>query len=313
MYALLAPGQGAQTPRMFRPWLRDPRTACLLASWSHAADVDLVHLGTKAGAEEIAQTENTQPLLVAQAMIILDYLPLAAAQWVVAGHSVGELAAAAFAGVLAPEDAVSLARARGMAMAHACSLAPTTMAAVIGGAPEVVISHLHGIGLTVANHNGAGQVVAAGLVEDVECLKQDPPKGTAVRQLAVAGAFHTSYMQSAQTEFAAAADRVRFRDAVHPMLSNLDGRLVTAGAEIRERLVTQLTSSVHWDLCLASLGELSPELVVAAPPGRVVTGMVTRQLPELRTLCVQSPRDLQGLTPHNCDFKGAKTLSGVGA
>lgn len=297
MYALLTPGQGAQFPRMLRPWLRDPRAVDLLKSWSRTADVDLVHLGTKAGAEEIARTENAQPLLVAQALLLRELLPLTTtARWIMAGHSVGELAAAAFAGALTPEDAVSLARARGMAMARACSLAPTTMAAVIGGTPESVVSRLHDIDLTAANYNGAGQVVAAGLIENVDRLKQDPPEGAAVRQLAVAGAFHTSYMKPARAEFERAADRIRFHDATHPLLSNLDGQLITNGIEIRERLIAQLTAPVRWDLCLTSLGTFSPELVVAAPPGRVMTGLMTRHLPDLRTLCVQTPKDLLAIS-----------------
>ena len=296
MYALLTPGQGSQFPRMLRPWLRDPHAVDLLRSWSRTADVDLVHLGTKAGTEEIARTENAQPLLVAQALLLRDLLPLTTTRWIMAGHSVGELAAAAFAGALAPEDAVSLARARGMAMAQACSLAPTTMAAVIGGTPESIVSRLHEIGLTAANYNGAGQVVAAGLIENVNRLKQDPPKGTKVHQLSVAGAFHTSYMKPARAEFERAADRIRFHDVTHPLLSNLDGRLVTNGVEIRERLIAQLTVPVRWDLCLTTLGTFSPELVVAAPPGRVMTGLMTRRFPDLRTLCVQTPKDLLALS-----------------
>lgn len=296
MYALIAPGQGAQLPRMLSPWLRDPHVVDLLRSWSQAADVDLIRLGTKASAEEIARTENAQPLLVAQALLLRDLLPLTTVRWIMAGHSVGELAAATFAGALAPEDAVSLARARGMAMARACSLTPTTMAAIIGGTPESIVSRLHDLDLTMANHNGAGQVVAAGLIENVDRLKQNPPEGAAVRQLAVAGAFHTSYMKPARAEFEKAVDHTQFRDAVHPLLSNLDGKLVTNGVEIRERLIAQLTAPVRWDLCLTTLRTVSPELVVAAPPGRVMAGLMSRHSPDLTVLCVQNPKDLLALS-----------------
>lgn len=292
MYALLTPGQGAQLPRMLQPWLRNPRVAELIECWSQAAGVDLVHLGTKAGPEEIAQTENTQPLLVAQALVLHHQLPLAQHEWIVAGHSVGELAAAAFAGVLSPEDAVSLARARGIAMRRACSLTPTTMAAIIGGVPEAVTAHLQDLGLEIANHNGGGQIVAAGTTEDVNRLRQNPPEGATVRQLAVAGAFHTKHMEPARVEFAEAAERVHFRDGDHCMISNLDGHPIRHGSEIRERLIAQLTAPVRWDLCLTTLGKHNPELIVAAPPGRVMTGMVTRQLPTVPCLCVQVPKDI---------------------
>lgn len=312
MYAILAPGQGAQTPRMLFPWLRDPHAADLIDSWSEAAGVDLGYLGTQAGAEEIAQTENTQPLLVAQALLAASSLPVGSVRRLVAGHSVGELAAAVFAGTLRPRDAVRLARTRGLAMARACALVPTTMAAVVGGEAATVLAHLRRLGLTAANHNGAGQVVAAGAVAAIEELHADPPAGTAVRPLAVAGAFHTAFMEPARETFAAAAADVEFANAVHPLVSNLDGRPILSGGEIRERLVRQITAPVRWDRCLATIDSCAPSRVIAAPPGRILAGIMARQLPHVRTISVVTPRDLDGAVAAVEDHREAPALVGAG-
>lgn len=313
MYALLAPGQGAQTPRMLLPWLRDPRAAALLDTWSAAAGIDLIHLGTKASSEEIARTENTQPLLVAQALLVGTALPVGSAARVVAGHSVGELAAAAWAGVLRPDDAVRLARARGIAMADACAETPTTMAAVVGGEPAVVEARLAELGLYVANHNGTGQVVAAGACPAVDELQANPPAGSAVRPLAVAGAFHTPFMSGACQAFADAVSEVAFADPVHPVVSNIDGELVTDGVELSARLVAQLTAPVRWDLCLATIDRCAPDPVIAAPPGRVLAAIMARQLPHRRTLAVSAPRDLDNaVAALQKDAPAASTAIGAG-
>lgn len=289
MITLLAPGQGAQTPRMLTPWLRDPGVREQLASWSQLIDIDLVGLGTDAPAGDIARTENTQPLLVAQGLLAAD-LPFTDA--LVAGHSVGELTAAVFAGVLDAADAIRLAAARGAAMADACRRTATSMAAVIGGEPETVLDHLHDLGLQPANFNGPGQIVAAGAVEAVAALLARPLPGTAVKELAVAGAFHTHFMDEAQQRFADVADGITFHDARLPMVSNLDGQPVTAGAEVRRRLVTQITAPVRWDLCLATIASHEPRLAIAAPPGRVLSGIIARQMPHLRCISITTPRDL---------------------
>lgn len=208
MLAILAPGQGAQTPGLLTPWLDVPRIADLLNWWSAVVDLDLVHLGTKAGADEIKDTAIAQPLIVAAGLAaaatllpdddphaVLDNLPHHIAA--VAGHSVGELTASAVAGVLPVEAALVLVRERGRAMARAASLRDTGMTAILGGDPAAVQAKLAEHGLTAANMNGAGQIVAAGTIDDLAALAADPPEGARLRPLAVAGAFHTAYMASA--------------------------------------------------------------------------------------------------------------------
>lgn len=295
MFAIMAPGQGAQTPGMLAGWLRRPERKELVETWSEAAGCDLIHLGTRAPAAEIARTEHTQPLLVAAGLMaladladLLDGEPVA----VVAGHSVGELTAAAYAGVLTPADAVRLAGIRGRAMAEACDGVPTSMVAVVGGEEPAVLDQLAELGLSPATFNGPGQIVAAGLVEDLERLVAAPPPGAAVKPLAVAGAFHTRYMEPARATFAQAVSVVPFRDPRQLLLSNVDGRLVATGAEVRDRLVGQLVRPVRWDRCLTALDELAPAVSVALPPAKTLAGVMKRQLPHLEVLPVNTDRDL---------------------
>ncbi|MFF0791055.1 ACP S-malonyltransferase [Streptomyces spiralis] len=294
MFAIIAPGQGSQTPGMLAGWLRDPVYAERVRAWSEAADVDLVHLGTKAPAATIARTEHTQPLLVAQGLLMHEALaPAAAAQTaVVAGHSVGELTAAAHAGVLAPADAVRLAAVRGRAMATACAEAPTSMAAVVGGEEAAVLARIAELGLTAATFNGPGQIVAAGLQENLAKLAAAPPTGATVKPLPVAGAFHTPYMESARRTFAAAAEATHFARPHGLLLSNADGEVLATPEVIRRRLVDQVVRPVRWDLCLASLARLAPALTVSLPPAKTLTNILRRLHPELAVLPLNATRDI---------------------
>ncbi|RKE20483.1 ACP S-malonyltransferase [Streptomyces sp. TLI_171] len=294
MFAFIAPGQGSQTPGMLAAWLRDPATAERVRAWSEAAEVDLVQLGTKAPAAEIARTEHTQPLLVAAGLLAHDALHDAVPPGgaVAAGHSVGELTAAVWAGVLQPADAVRLAAVRGRAMAAACAEADTSMAAVVGGEQDQVLDRIAELGLYAATFNGPGQIVAAGAVDALERLAAAPPAGATVKTLSVAGAFHTPYMESARLAFAAAAEQVPFAPPTHLLLSNADGAGVEDPAEIRRRLVQQLVNPVRWDLCLTQLAFEKPELTVSLPPAKTLANILKRQHPELDVLSVTTARDV---------------------
>ncbi|MFD3515014.1 ACP S-malonyltransferase [Streptomyces sp. NPDC058657] len=296
MFVFIAPGQGSQTPGMLAPWLRDPEHAARVRDWSQAADVDLAHLGTRASAAEIARTENTQPLLVAHALLAHTALGGAGAGHpVAAGHSVGELAAAAVAGALDPADAIRLAAVRGRAMAAACAEASTGLTAVIGGEKDQVLDRLAELGLSAATFNGPGQIVAGGPVCDLRRLATAPPPGATVKALPVAGAFHTAHMESARRTVADAFAATAFRTPHGALISNADGALVTCADEIRDRLVGQVTRPVRWDLCLETLGGLAPALVVSLPPTRTLTALLRRRLPDLTVLPANTPRDLATL------------------
>ncbi|TVT30084.1 ACP S-malonyltransferase [Amycolatopsis rhizosphaerae] len=299
--ALLAPGQGSQAPGMFTPWLELDGTREKLERWSERAGLDLIGLGTEADAETIQDTAITQPLIVA--LSLLAYEEIQARQGVpqdapVAGHSVGELAAAAIAGVLSAEDAVTLAAVRGAEMAKACALEPTSMAAVMLGEPEQVVDWLAGHGLTAANRNGAGQIVASGAADAIERIVAEPLEGTKVRQLKVAGAFHTSYMAPAEEALRRHAASITPADPVRPLLSNADGKVVTSGTEYLDRLVAQVTRPVRWDLTMDGLVALGVTTTVELPPAGTLTGLVKRQLKGTvtTTIALKTPAELAAVT-----------------
>jgi malonyl CoA-acyl carrier protein transacylase len=291
--AIVSPGQGAQKPGFLTPWLDSlPTAEARLRWWSALSGVDLVHLGTQADAGEIKDTARTQPLLVAAALLAAEQLPLYDVA-VVAGHSVGELAAAAMAGVLTPEAALTLAGVRGREMAAACALEPTGMAAVLGGDPDRVVAAIEEHGLYPANRNGAGQIVAAGAVERLEKFAAEPPAGVRVIKLQVAGAFHTPYMAPAEQALAAVAGGIAPDEPARILLSNLDGSAVNHGRELLQRLVHQLTAPVRWDLCMRGLADLGVTAVIELPPAGTLTGLIKRALPgEVELLALNKPADL---------------------
>ncbi|WP_433503239.1 ACP S-malonyltransferase [Pseudonocardia halophobica] len=295
MIALLAPGQGSQSPGMLAPWLEDPAAAETVAAWSEATGLDLARLGTTADAHEIKDTAVTQPLVVVNALLaaarLADALPASAPT---AGHSVGELAAAAVAGVLTPDEAVRLAAIRGGAMADACALEPTGMAAVLGGEESVVLARLEALGLDPANRNGAGQIVAAGTQAAIEELEKEPPEGARrAAVLPVAGAFHTRFMAPAEDAVRAAAAELSPADPTRPLLTNSDGSVVKGGAAALDLLVAQVTRPVRWDSCMATLGELGVTAVLELPPAGTLVGLARRDLKGVKTLALKTPDDLE--------------------
>ncbi len=291
MIAVLAPGQGAQTPGMLAPWLELPGVPEQLAQLSDAAGLDLARLGTTADAEQIKDTAVTQPLLVAAGIIAADQLQLPP-RLVVGGHSIGEVTAAYVCGALTATDAVALAAQRGAQMAAACALTPTGMSAVLGGDPNEVLDAIAAAGLTPANRNAAGQIVAAGALEALAALAAAPPAGARVRPLAVAGAFHTAYMATAEAALARYAAALPFSDPRPVLISNRDGSAVTTGTELLARLVAQVTRPVRWDLCQQALAERGVSAVIELAPGGTLTGLAKRELPGVRLVAIKTPEDV---------------------
>ena len=292
MLVLVAPGQGAQTPGFLTPWIELPGAADRVAGWSDAIGLDLAHYGTKADAEEIRDTAVAQPLLVAAGILsaaaLGDVVPGA-----VAGHSVGEITAASFAGVLDDAAALTLVRKRGLAMAEAAAITETGMSALLGGDPEVSVAHLEKLGLTPANVNGAGQIVAAGTLEQLAVLNDDKPEGVRkVVPLKVAGAFHTHHMAPAVDALAQAAADLTPADPEVTYVSNKDGQAVATGAEVLQRLVGQVANPVRWDLCMETFKELGATAIIEVSPGGTLVGLAKRALPGVKTLALKTPDDL---------------------
>jgi [acyl-carrier-protein] S-malonyltransferase len=290
--AVLTPGQGSQKPGFLAPWLAEfPDAGARLRWWSALAGIDLVHLGTAADADEIRDTAKTQPLLTAAALVAGERLPLYDVQ-VLAGHSVGELGAAALAGALTPESAVTFAAVRGREMAAACALERTSMAAVIGGDETEVVEAIAAHGLHPANRNGAGQIVVAGAVDNLEKFTAAPPARTKVIQLQVAGAFHTPYMAPAEQALSAVAAGITPIDPARILLSNLDGAAVGSGRELVQRLVRQITAPVRWDLCMRTLSDLGVTAVIELPPAGTLAGLVKRAVKGIEIVTLNTPEDL---------------------
>jgi [acyl-carrier-protein] S-malonyltransferase len=285
---------------MLSPWLELPGAADRLTSWSTASGLDLSRLGTTASTEEITNTAIAQPLIVAATLLAHQELTtrglLAGEELVVAGHSVGEIAAYAIAGVISADDAVALAATRGAEMAKACANEPTGMSAVLGGDETEVLARLEQLDLVAANRNAVGQIVAAGRLSALDKLAEDPPEKARVRALGVAGAFHTEFMASALDAYAAAAQNVATSEPTAVLLSNRDGQPVTSAPDAMEKLVAQLTRPVRWDLCSETLRQRSVTAIVEFPPAGALSGIAKRELRGVPTRAVKTPADLDGLT-----------------
>ncbi|NYG08179.1 [acyl-carrier-protein] S-malonyltransferase [Phycicoccus badiiscoriae] len=296
MLAIVCPGQGSQTPGFLAPWLELPAFRDRLEALSDVAGLDLVAHGTTSDAETIKDTAVAQPLIVAAglaaAAVLLPGGPTTGVG-ATAGHSVGEITAAAFAGVLTDHDAMVFVRERGARMAAASALAPTGMSAVLGGDPTEVAEALGRHGLTAANANGAGQTVAAGTLEQLAALAADPPAKARVIPLQVAGAFHTTHMAPAVDALEQLSADFDVSDPGITLLSNSDGQAVPTGREVLARLVRQVSSPVRWDQCMQTLVHLGVTAMIELPPAGTLVGLAKRAMPGVATLAVKTPDDLE--------------------
>nr|WP_206068039.1 ACP S-malonyltransferase [Nonomuraea sp. FMUSA5-5] len=272
------------------PWLELPGLADRLGAWSEVAGIDLVAYGTTAGADEIRDTAVAQPLLVAAALASAEALGVKPD--VLAGHSVGEFAAAALAGVLTPEQSLRLVRERAQAMAKAAAVTETGMTAVLGGVEEEVLAGIEKHGLTPANINGAGQIVAGGTLEQLAAFKEDAPARARLIPLSVAGAFHTHHMAPAVESLREAAWNVVPSDPGITLLSNSDGQAVATGAEFLQRLVNQVSNPVRWDACMETMAGLGVTKMIELLPGGTLTGLARRGLRGVQTVALKTPDDL---------------------
>jgi [acyl-carrier-protein] S-malonyltransferase len=304
-----APGQGAQTPGFLASWLELPGISEQLGSWSEIAGCDLIRFGTTGEADEIRDTSVAQPLLVAAALIAAGAfgagLPGADGsepggagddpsrhEAIAAGHSVGELAAGAIGGVISAPDALRLVGVRGRAMAEAAAAEPTSMTAILGGDEEAVLAGIAAHGLTPANINAAGQIVAAGTTEQLAAFAADPPAGARLRPLQVAGAFHTRHMAPAVAALRDAAATVKVHDPVLTVLSNRDGAVVRSGADWLERICNQVSAPVRWDSCMATMTSLRATAFIELPPAGTLVGLARRAMPGVELLAMKTPEDL---------------------
>ncbi|MFJ4038903.1 ACP S-malonyltransferase [Microbacterium sp. NPDC090007] len=294
MIIAVFPGQGSQTPGFLSPWLEIDGARERLEVFSERAGVDLVAAGTEWDADRIRDTAVAQPLIVAASLLswaaLCDRADGAVAG--VAGHSVGEIAALAASGVLRDDDALSLVGLRGRAMAEAAAAVETGMSAVVGGDEQAVLERLSTLGLTPANYNGGGQIVAAGELPALSELASEAPRGTRVIALQVAGAFHTRFMEPAVSTLRAAAAEVEVSDPALPLWTNSDGSVVADGRRALDLVVAQVASPVRWDRCMSSFAEQGVTGIIELSPAGALTGLAKRALRGTPTVAVKTPDDL---------------------
>ncbi len=292
MLAIVAPGQGSQTPGFLNPWLEISELKDSLATYSDAIGLNLAILGTESGPDEIRDTANAQPLIVSAGLLGLQALGPDASFDVTTGHSVGELTAAAVAGVISNLDAMKLVRERGLAMAVAAAHSTTGMSAVLGGDRDEILALIAHLGLVAANDNGAGQIVAAGDLLALGTLADSIPSNARVRALAVSGAFHTHFMAPAVGHLKEFAATLHPHDSTLPILSNKDGASITSGTQVMDRIVSQIANPVRWDLCMATMLEMGVTAVLELPPAGTLVGLIKRSMPGVETLALKTPDDL---------------------
>ena len=296
MIAIACPGQGSQTPGFFEPWLELPTFKKQIEKSSEILGMDLVHFGTEADADAIRDTKIAQPLIVAagiaSSMVLVEKFGHQLTIEATAGHSVGEITAAYLAGIFDDRQALEFVKRRGNEMAQAASLAPSSMAAVVGGETNAVISHLESVGLFAANYNGNGQIVAAGSEDLIQALVANPPEGTRVVQLQVAGAFHTSFMEPAKAPLAEFANELTVRDPELRIWTNSDGSEVLDGKRYLELLVDQVSNPVRWDKTMASLTKANVSVLIELLPGGALSGIAKRSMPNTVAIAIKTPADL---------------------
>lgn len=292
MLVILCPGQGSQKPGFMNSWLELPEYRTTLESMSESISLDLIKHGTLSDEDTIRDTAIAQPLIVAASIATASLLNLELVSGV-AGHSVGEVAAAQIAGIINQDQAMQLVNLRAQAMAKAAASSEKTgMAAILGGDVETVIARLTALGLTPANFNGAGQIVAAGSAEAIQQLVEEGPEGSKVIPLSVAGAFHTQYMQPAVTELAEFVSTLGVQDPSKTLWSNQAGQQVSSGTEFLSLLVGQVANSVRWDLCMEAMVTAGVTAVIEVSPAGTLAGLAKRGMPGVEIVALKEPKDL---------------------
>jgi [acyl-carrier-protein] S-malonyltransferase len=295
MLVVVCPGQGSQTPGFLEPWLQNPEYAEQLRDMSARSATDLVSAGTIGDADTIRDTAIAQPLIVAAGLLALTALfadGRRASIGGIAGHSVGEITAAAGAGVLSTAEALTLVGERGRAMKAAAELVPTGMSAVLGGDEAELLARLAELGLEPANFNGGGQIVVAGELAALAALAADPPAKSRVVPLQVAGAFHTRYMRPAVEHLADVAGRLTSRAPTLPLWTNSDGSVVSDGAAFVDLLVGQVSSPVRWDLCMQAFADAGVTGIIEVAPAGALVGLAKRALRGIPSVAIKTPDDL---------------------
>jgi [acyl-carrier-protein] S-malonyltransferase len=290
----VTPGQGSQSAGMLSSWLQDDESLTLIKQFSEISETNLLELGTTADQSEVTATNNAQPLLVSLAFLSANRLTWEKYQGIIfSGHSVGEISACSLAGFYSIQDAMQLVSVRGNAMAEAATSSQSTgMSAVLGGKKEDVIEHIQKYNLVPANVNSEGQIIASGLLTDLGRLAENPLDSTKVRKLDVAGAFHSEFMKPAEAKLAQQFNQINLNEPRYRYISNKDGSVVSESSDLKNRLVSQISLPVRWDMCQATMKNLGVTGMLELAPGGVLTGIAKREMPGVELFAIKSPEDI---------------------
>ena len=299
---VLLPGQGAQAVGMGKAFYdRFAEARELYQTANRLLGYDLTAMCFEGPAEALTKTETCQPALFVTS--VAAYAGMMSGSpglrpVVAAGLSLGELSALAVAESLGFADGVYVVQARAAAMAECAARNPGAMLAVVGLQQDVIDEACRGLdGVVAANYNAADQVVLSGTVEGItraEAVMKERGAKRVIR-LEVSGAFHSPLMQPAADAVRQAIKKVTFKAPKFPVVSNVTAAPVDDPAKIPEILVKQIVSPVRWDASVRWMAGQGAAAFVELPPARVLTALLRRIDPALKTTAVDSPDDLQQL------------------
>lgn len=279
MKAYVFPGQGAQFTGMGKDLYETSEEAKAL--FEKANEIlgfritDIMFEGTT---EELKETKVTQPAVFLHSVILAKTLGDAFQPEMVAGHSLGEFSALVANGALSFEDGLKLVSQRALAMQKACEITPSTMAAVLGLADNIVeevCASIDGV-VVAANYNCPGQLVISGEFSAVEkaCEAMKAAGAKRALLLPVGGAFHSPMMEPAREELAAAIEATTFSNPICPVYQNVTASAVSDPAEIQKNLIIQLTAPVKWTQSVQQMIADGATLFTEVGPGKVLTGLI---------------------------------------
>lgn len=299
--AFLFPGQGSQSPGMGKNLADNfPVAREVFEEADEALGFSISRLCFEGPAEDLQLTENTQPAILAVSVAAFRAWASsgAPAPAFVAGHSLGEYSALVAAGALDLSDALRTVRARGRYMQEAVPVGTGAMAAVMGGElsdiERLCAEARGGEVCSVANINSPGQVVIAGntaaVDRAIELLKDVARR---VIKLNVSAPFHCALMKPAQDRLAADLERLTFNEPKFPVVTNVDARITTAPAELRDALFRQVSAPVRWVESMQLLMENGIDTIIEVGPGKVLSGLMRQTSRDIKCLNVEDAASLE--------------------
>lgn len=287
MKAYIFPGQGAQFSGMGKDLYENNQSAELFEKANEIIGFRISDIMFSGSDEELKQTNVTQPAIFLHSVILAKALGTSFQPDMVAGHSLGEFSALVAASALSFEDGLRLVIARANAMQKACEANPSTMAAILGLADDVVERICAEIDDVVvpANYNCPGQLVISGTISgiDLACQKLTEAGAKRALKLNVGGAFHSPLMEPARVELQQAIENTTILKPVCPIFQNVDPRPVTDPQEIKANLITQLTGAVRWTQTIEQMLAAGATDFIEVGPGNVLQGLVKKVSREVKT------------------------------